>query len=357
LIRLTQFIYLRDTTMMISDSGFSIETLTLPHEDPAEHRRLYNEWITAYPSRDPIERGFVRQAVVAQMEKRRLERVRAALRTDRARTAVLFFEQLQEDEVAESLALFNKSCRSGLRYLLRYGAGVRWAIAFWEKLQTKLTDDGTWYGADRIGAIQLQGVSAAIDELFLSEQAFMTTLDCLVAQPNPKQKDIDRLLDPRCVPKSIQDRDVKLWPGNPAESRARLQALVDSELPRLRALEETLRVQYDDPARAAAEDLALAQVTKAEMSLLRAERMHEQSYAQAVNALLKVRKQAAALRTRPAEPEIDESSIARRPLITTLTTAGPTPTGVDRPVVGRSEHRSVRGGARPRGLRSRQSRE
>ena len=84
---------------------------------------------------------------------------------------------------------------------------------------------------------------------------------------------------------------MKLWPGNPAESRARLQAIVDRELPRLRALEKTLRVQYEDPARAEAEDQALAQVTKEEMSLLRAERMHEQSYDRAVNALIKVRKQ------------------------------------------------------------------
>ena len=80
---------------------------------------------------------------------------------------------------------------------------------------------------------------------------------------------------------------MKLWPGNPAESRARLQALVDRELPRLRALEETLRVQYEDPERAAAEDLALANVTPEELSLLRAERIHEQSYHQAVTALRK----------------------------------------------------------------------
>ena len=87
---------------------------------------------------------------------------------------------------------------------------------------------------------------------------------------------------------------MKLWPGNPAESRARLQALVDRELPRLRALEETLRVQYEDPARAEAEDQALAQVTKEETASCVAERMHEQSYDRAVNALIKVRKQSAA---------------------------------------------------------------
>jgi len=292
--------------MTLSDPGFSIETLTLPHEDLAEHRRLYNQWITAYPCSNPIVRGFVQQAVVAQMEKRRLERVRAALRAERVRTAVLYFERRQEDDVARCLYMVNNSCEEGVRHLLRSAAGCRWAIALWEELQKKLTADGTWYGADRLSAIQLQGVSANIDQLYFSEEAFMTWLDCLVAQPNPKQKDIDIILEPRCVPKALQDRDVELWPGDPAASRARLQAIVDRELPRLRALEKTLRVQYEEPERAAAEDLALAQVTKEEMSLLRAERIHEQSYTQAVSALGKVGKQSDVRRVAVVEWELDE---------------------------------------------------
>ncbi len=92
----------------------------------------------------------------------------------------------------------------------------------------------------------------------------------------------------------MQDRDLKLWPGDPAASRARLKAIVDRELPRLKSLEATLRVEYEEPARAEAEDQALAQVAKEETTLLRAERMHEQSYDRAVKSLIKVRKQSAA---------------------------------------------------------------
>ena len=99
-----------------------------------------------------------------------------------------------------------------------------------------------------------RGSRRCLDELCYDEQAYQTWLDCLVAQPNPKQRDIDLILDWRHVPKSMQDRDLKLWPGDPAASRARLQAIVDRELPRLKALEETLRVQYEEPARAAAEE-------------------------------------------------------------------------------------------------------
>ena len=221
--------------MTPSDPGFSIEGLTLPHEDPAEHRQLYDQWITAYPCRDPIERGFVQQAVVAQMEKRRWSGS-ARPCAERVRTAVLYLEREQEDDVTRCMYMFNESCEDGLCHLTRSAEGCRWAIAQWEQLQKMLTKDGTWYGIHRIDAIQLQGLSARIDDLYHSEPAFTTWLDCLVAQPNPKQKDIDIILGPRSVPKVLQDRDVKLWPGDPAESRARLQAIVDRELPRLRAL-------------------------------------------------------------------------------------------------------------------------
>jgi hypothetical protein len=276
------------------DEGFSIERLTLPNEDAAGHRRLYDAWMAAYPCRGPIERGFVQQAVVARIEKGRIEDIRITGRTERVRTAVLNFERAQEDEVARCLRIFDDSCEDAMRHVTRSAAGCRWAIGQWEQLQEQLVEDGTWFGIHRISAIQLLGFSAHIDQLFISETAYLTWLDSLVAHPNPKQTDIDRILDPRRVPRPLQDRDVKLWPGNPAESKARLQAIVDRELPRLRALEQTLRVQYEDPARAEAEGQALAAATRAEMPLLQAERMHEQSYNRAVNALMKMRIHSAA---------------------------------------------------------------
>ena len=51
--------------MTVSPSAFSIESLTLPHEDPGEHRRIYDQWMTAYPGGDPIEQGYIDQAVTA----------------------------------------------------------------------------------------------------------------------------------------------------------------------------------------------------------------------------------------------------------------------------------------------------
>src|SRR4029077_10504429 len=136
------------------------------NEDPSEFRRLYSEWTRAYPSSDPIVQGLIIQAVMAQIEIRRLERIRATVRTDKVRTAVLFWERNQEDTVARYLQQFNIHPPSALVGLLRTAAGCRWAAAYLERLQKLLIDHGTWYGMDLIGTIQIQGFSACIDELY-----------------------------------------------------------------------------------------------------------------------------------------------------------------------------------------------
>jgi hypothetical protein len=321
--------------MTLSHSDFSIETLTLPHEDPLEHASLFNAWLRAESPGGLRERALIEQAVRALIEKRRLERIRAATRTQTVRTAVLYFDRKQDDDVAKCLHHFNVHCPSALVGLTRSAAGCRWAIAYFERLAALLVSEGTWYGDCRNGAIQLQGFSACINELYLSEEAYTTWIDCLAAQPNPKPDDIEVILERKYVPKSLLDRDVPLWPRDPVESRARLQALVDRELPRLRALEETLRTQYEEPARAEAHLTALAQAAKEELPLLRAQRIHEQSYQQALTALLKLRK-APAASPPPAAREVVETALILRPRVLS---SGP------RPVVGRSEHRSAVGRA------------
>ena len=232
--------------------------------------------------------------------------------------------------------------------LLRTAAGVRWCIKFWDELETKLNVDGTWYFIDKFAAIMLQGLSARLDRLIMSEEAYTTWVDCLVCMRNPTQRDIDQILDPANIPKGLLDRDVTLWPGNPAESRARLQAIVDRELPRLEALEETLRVQHEVPARAEAKEMALAMVTPAEQRLLAAGRMHELSYQRALTALLKALKQpAAASAPAPAAGELDEGLLDLGSVASAPAAAEPAPATAAWPVVGRSEQRSVVGDAMP----------
>jgi hypothetical protein len=223
------------------DCSFGV--LALPHEDPLEQAHLWSEWTAAYPECTPIERGYVKHAVTALIEKERIALTRATLRTQKVRTAVLDWERAQEDTVAYWLNRFNDHPGSALVGLLRSAAGCRWAIARWSELARELEEHGTWYGHYRHWAVQLQGKSACIEELYFNVEAFTTWSDCVACQANPKQKDIDVILDRRNIPKALQERDLTQWPRDRDECRARLQTLVDRELPRLRALEKMLREQ------------------------------------------------------------------------------------------------------------------
>jgi hypothetical protein len=143
---------------------------------------------------------------------------------------------------------------------------------------------------DLIDCVQIQGHSAVIDHLFLSEAAWETFRDALAARPNPHPRDIEMICAPDVVPKSIQERALPQWRPDPEVARARLRAIVDRELPPLVALEAELRVQYEEPGLAAAKALALAELTRNEADLRRALRSSESAFLKATTALGKLRK-------------------------------------------------------------------
>jgi hypothetical protein len=267
--------------------GVWIEGLALGSERPEELRGRLDAAYAAYAPELPTEVALVDQATLAQIEIERCHRSRAALRAAKVRTALRGFDQAQEDEVLRLSRELDGDPRVAVTGLKRFSAGVRFLIERWERLGRQLEQDQTWFGADRIEAIQLQGLSAMVDDLYISEQAYWTWVWCLAAQPNPKQRDIDLVLHRRNMPKRLQDMDHPVWRPDPDESRARLHQLVAEALPPLRELEIQLRTQYDEPARAEAVERALARVDKDEQHLLRALRSHEQSLAQAHKALAK----------------------------------------------------------------------
>jgi hypothetical protein len=240
--------------------------------------------------------------VQAQEDRNECVRVRAALRDEAVRMADRYYEEAEEDAIDGFRRMLDGDPWAAVVGLKRSAAGCRWLIARWEHMEQALAAGGTWYGCDRIEAIQLQGLSAMVDDLCISESAYMTWLHCLVAQPNPKERDIGLVLDRRVMPKALQDRDVEVWPGDPAASRAALEAIVARELPALRAREAMLRVKYEEPARAEAKEQALARLAlrKEEVALLRAQRSHEQSYQRACQMFLKVRAALVAEGLRPA---------------------------------------------------------
>jgi hypothetical protein len=265
--------------------GLWIEGLALGTERPEALRERLEDAYTAYAPQSLTDVALVDQAVVAQLEIERCHRGRAVLRAAKVRTALRDFDRAQEDEVDRLRRMLDGDPWAAVTGLKRFGAGGRFLIERWELLARHLEQDGSLYGCDRIEAIQLQGLSAMVDDLYISEQAYWTWVWALGAQPNPKERDIALVLDRRVMPKRLQDMDHPVWPRDREESRAKLQQLVADALARLRPLEVEIRTGYDEPARAEAVERALARVDRDDQQLLHELRSHERSLAQAHKAL------------------------------------------------------------------------
>jgi hypothetical protein len=265
--------------------GQWIEGIVLGNERPEDLRARLEAARAEYAPATRTAEALVAQAVVAELEIERCHRIRATLRAQKVREALFRFEEKQEEKVAHLEAYFNKNPAWACIDLKRFAAGVRYMIGRWEHLARRLDEDHTWYGTDRLEAIQLLGHSAHVGDLYFSEEAYWIWVWALAAQPNPKEKDIEIIQNKFNIPKRIQDKDIEVWRPDPDESRAQLHAIVARTLPALRELEAQLRSEYEEPARAAAVDRALAQVDKDDQSVLRELRSQERSLAQAHKAL------------------------------------------------------------------------
>jgi hypothetical protein len=262
-----------------------MEGLALGSERPEDLRTRLETARAEYAPATRTAEALVAQAEVAQLEIQRCHRIRATLRAQKIREALFRFEEKQEEKVVHLEAYFNKNPAWACIDLKRFAAGVRYMIGRWEHLARRLEEDRTWYGTDRLEAIQLLGHSAHVGDLYFSEEAYWIWVWALAAQSNPKEKDIEIIQNKFNIPKRIQDRDIEVWRPDPDESRAHLHAIVARTLPALRELEAQLRTDYEEPARAAAVDRALAQADKDDQAVLRELRSHEHSLAAAHKAL------------------------------------------------------------------------
>jgi hypothetical protein len=271
----------------------SIERLVLPGEEVAARQRL-DAWCATQQPASPAQVALVEQAVLAKINIERCHRLRAALQTEKLRTAELQWVAAEENETYKSLLLFRTDGCAALGAMERSAMGMRELIRRWTELETRLTEDKTWYGADRLQAIRLCGYSTRLLDLYDQEDAYWIWVRCLAAQPNPRQRDIDLILREDVMPKRLQDQGGEVWRPDPQESLQFLRDLVTGELARLRAAEEMMRINYEEPAKAAARDIALARLTKDEVNLVRELRSHERSLHQATTALEKARRGRAA---------------------------------------------------------------
>jgi hypothetical protein len=275
------------------DLHFVLTIFALTDTERGRAQQLYDDLTAGHPPPAPAELWLIIEAVMSGIEIERTQRSRAAIAADKLRRAELDDAFQRADEHLEHRKLLETSPYHAIVAMKRTPLGLRHTIEGWEHLERTLQEHGTWYSPDRILATQLCGLPAHVDELYRSEQAYGIWRDALAAQPSPNQSDIDLVRAPNTIPKSLHDRNVVVWPVDPAEARARLHALVQQKLAELRPAEQWLRENIEEPEKATLHERALARVTPEDQRLLQALRSHQRDYERATAALEKLRHRSA----------------------------------------------------------------
>ena len=265
-------------------TALDIEALALPDEEPGRLSALLQELLDQWRPATRTAQALVEQLTIATIEKQRLVRARTAILAEQVRTAEYRFDQAADIEVESYVELLPSQPARALAGLMRRAAGLRWLIGRWQRLETILSVQETWYGQDRDEATLLQGSRPGLENLSASETAYLTHLYCLCAQPSPKPADINDLANPAVKPAAMRDHDPDDWAPSPRKCRQLLVDLAAGTLARLRLRAEYLRVHVEEPARAVAREQARVLSGK-ELALLTAERHHDQMFHRAERAL------------------------------------------------------------------------
>ena len=200
------------------------------------------------------------------------------------RHATLTFDQQQADVVLHYWGLLKADPNAAARGLNRSAGGCRKLASEWVGLLSELDADGYWVQSRCDHATRLMGNRPEDPS---DETAFWFRY-YNVAAVEPRDEAVEAWLAAAGDSPSLPD--TLGWirggtPPTPEQARAWLREAATTELAAVRKHAETLRINFEDPDRAAAEEQAMI-LAPAEMALwLRYEKMHDSMFHRAYNAL------------------------------------------------------------------------
>jgi hypothetical protein len=282
---------------------FQIEQYALLTESAVDLRERLEEWYDYYQPTSPGECEQLELAVMASIQRRRVLGQITELANQRIRTAFFDFNCAQENDVERYRAMLATSPGAAILGLKRSALGIRYLVMRWERLESLLERDGTWYGGDRNEAINYQGARADPPEsLSESEAGYLTWLYCLMTAPATKDAQFAAIGQPSWTPSALYDREPRDWLGEPPVCRKILADTVQRELAALRQREQVLRCNHEEPARDGAEIRRQVLTSPDGMLLLRHERAHGLVYDRAYGAFVKGRLQSLKTGLPPGAP-------------------------------------------------------
>jgi hypothetical protein len=323
--------------------GLTATKVVLPNESEAEIQELMDDWTAHYRASSPGRRALVDRAVTATLHHERSKRYLAATLREQVRGAERAFDEDQENLVRHYTELLPVDPRAAVRGLQRTAAGCRHILREWLGLETSLVK-GTWTTSRRELATRLLGHKP---EELTDEVSFTLRFLTLTACEGLTPEAVAELLDPRQMPDTLfYLRDRPLPP--PEHSSNQLLQIVQEQIVEYEALARQLRIEVEEPARAAAADNAMVLKPDALALWIRYERMHDSMFHRSHNVLERPEPpqpeadppapediEEAASASPPAEPPIAEATPVQPP--GSEPTDGPVVTG--EPVVERQSKR------------------
>jgi hypothetical protein len=140
--------------------------------------------------------------------------------------------------------------------LKRFGFGLLYLIACWERLEQSLNDQGYWDELERDEAMRLLGYRPEPETLRQNPEAWVMRLYNLCCRPTATDGAFDWLFHPSRLPDFYRNRYAPDFLPEVETCRAKLRETVAEELAALRAKEEQLSAEIEDDDYAESESRA-----------------------------------------------------------------------------------------------------
>jgi hypothetical protein len=260
--------------------GLRATKVILPNESPAEIQALIDDWTNHYQPTTPGRRALVDRAVMATIHHERSKRYLAATLGDKVRGAVQEFDKQQADVCLHYIQLLPTDPAAAVRELRCTALGCRYLLKEWLALETHLCN-GT-FGPSRLElTTRLLGHKP---EDLTDEVSFTLRFIMLTACEERPPEVIARLLDPRAMPDTLAYLRHRPLPSV-EESSEKLAKILQEQVLDYEERARRLRVEVEEPARAAAIEKAML-LKGQDMALwLRYERMHDSMFHRSYNTL------------------------------------------------------------------------
>jgi hypothetical protein len=254
--------------------------VVLPNESEEEIQQLMDDWTTHYRATSPGRRALVDRAVTATLHHQRSKRYLAATLREQVRGAERAFGEEQDNIVQHYVELLPVEPSAAIRGLRRTAAGCRHVLREWFELETHLSK-GFWTHSCYERATRLLGHKPEDRKDEVSYRLCYHSIACMAPVPPDVQA---ALFDPCTMPDTLLA--MRQHPLPPAEhSFKELLKVVNDQITEYEALAKQLRIEVEEPARAAAVEKAMMLKGDALALWIRYERMHDSMFHRSYNTL------------------------------------------------------------------------